>query len=251
MTPSRWPAVLWLVRHGESVGNLAYAAAEAACATVIVLEGRDVDVPLSELGERQASALGAWFRTQPTANRPTVVVSSPYLRAVQTAQRVVEAAEIRGVLARTDERLREKEFGTLNRLTSAGILATFPEEARRRAEIGKFYYRPPAGESWCDVVLRLRSVLDDLQLRYAGERVLLVAHQVVVLCFRYIMEELDEAELLQIDRAGEVANCSLTTFIEDGSGARLGMSLESYNVVAPIEDAGEPVTDAPDIAVKR
>ena len=40
---------LWLVRHGESVGNVAATAAEAARAEMIELASRDADVPLSEL----------------------------------------------------------------------------------------------------------------------------------------------------------------------------------------------------------
>ena len=147
-----------------------------------------------------------------------------------------------------DERLREKELGALNRFTKAGILAHFPEEARRRSDIGKFYYRPPGGESWCDVVLRLRSLLHELQLRYAGERVLIVAHQVVVLCFRYLLEELDEQRLLAIDRAGDVANCSITRYEHNEALERPRLELRTYNFVAPLEAAGEAVTAAPDPA---
>jgi probable phosphoglycerate mutase len=247
-----WPTVLWLVRHGESTGNLARIAAEEAAASTITIAGRDVDVPLSELGQRQARALGAWFRAQPDTARPTVVLSSPYLRAQETARLIVAAAAFdKSCHVVSDERLREKEFGSLSRLTAAGIQATYPEEARRRAEIGKFYYRPPGGESWCDVILRLRSLLDYLQLRHASERVLLITHQVVVLCFRYLLEELDEAQLLSIDRDGDVANCSITTFRAARVGERSGLRLIDYNFVTPLENAGEPVTAAPDIAVKK
>ena len=54
----RWPAKLWIVRHGQSAGNVARDAADAAGLPVIDLKVRDVDVPLSELGHRQAAALG-------------------------------------------------------------------------------------------------------------------------------------------------------------------------------------------------
>ena len=100
------------------------------------------------------------------------------------------------------------------------------------------------------MILRLRSVVDQLQLRHSQKRVLLVAHQVVVLCFRYLLEELDEARLLQIDRAAAVANCSLTTFVSNASEAQGCMSLREYNFVAPLEQAGEAVTNEPDPAVK-
>ena len=57
----RWPERLWIVRHGESAGNVARDAAQAAGLARIAVEGRDVDVPLSRLGEVQSTALGRWF----------------------------------------------------------------------------------------------------------------------------------------------------------------------------------------------
>jgi probable phosphoglycerate mutase len=81
-----------------------------------------------------------------------------------------------------------KEFGILNRLTHYGIEQIHPAEAATRRNDGKFYYRPPGGESWCDVILRLRSALHTLSIHFAGRRIIVVAHQVVVLCFRYLLE---------------------------------------------------------------
>ena len=57
----RWPERLWIVRHGESAGNVARDAADAAGLPMIDIAQRDVDVPLSPLGLRQAEALGHWF----------------------------------------------------------------------------------------------------------------------------------------------------------------------------------------------
>jgi broad specificity phosphatase PhoE len=204
---------------------------------------------LSELGARQSTALGRWIAGLTTDRRPSVVLTSPYARARQTAELVADQSQLdpRTLAFVVDERLREKEFGSLNRFTKLGITAKFPHEAALRTEVGKFYYRPPGGESWCDVILRLRSVLDHIQLRYGGERVLVVAHQVIVLCFRYLLEELDEARILAIDAEKDVANCSLTSYeLGEASDGRTKLLLETYNFVAPLEDAGEPVTREPD-----
>lgn len=247
-----WPSTLWLIRHGESAGNVARDAAEAAGLPLIDIAGRDVDVPLSALGERQSAALGSWFAARPAEERPTVILSSPYVRAAQTASHVFDAIAAGGErpMLVVDERLREKEFGSFNRLTKAGVMAKYPQEAELRAHIGKFYYRPPGGESWCDVILRLRSVLEHVQLQYRDERVMIVAHQVVVLCFRYLLEQLDEASLLAIDREKDVANCGVTTYQVDRTSEGFSkMSLREYNVVTPMEEAGEPVTEAPDPAI--
>ena len=244
----RWPAKLWIVRHGESAGNVARDAAHAAGEAAIDLEARDVDVPLSQLGKRQAYALGRWFASLPIGERPDVVLCSPYLRAQNTAKEI-QARE--GLASRfadliIDERLREKEFGILDRLTALGVEQRHPELAGVRRHTGKFYFRPPAGESWCDVILRLRSVLDTISLHYGGKRVLIVAHQVIVLCMRYLLENLDEAQILAIDAEGDVANCAITEYDPETSESSRGLKLKRYNFVAPLEQEGAAITSAPD-----
>ncbi len=245
----RWPERLWIVRHGESAGNVARDAAHASGLGRIDIAGRDVDVPLSRLGEEQSEALGRWFAAMPPDRRPDVVLTSPYRRARHTAEIVQSCGGLPVEVADfvVDERLREKEFGILDRLTSLGIERHFPEQAEFRRLLGKFYHRPPAGESWCDVILRLRSALDTISLHHGGQRVLIVSHQVVVLCLRYLLETLDEEQILAIDRAGDVANCAVTEYAFNprlGSTGR--MELCRYNHVAPLRRAGTPVTASPD-----
>jgi broad specificity phosphatase PhoE len=243
---------LWIVRHGQSAGNVARDAADAAGLGMIDLALRDVDVPLSALGEQQARALGRWFASLPEGERPEVVLSSPYVRARQTAQAICDAG---GVASGTrppllDERLREREFGILDRLTGAGIREKFPEQAEHRALLGKFYHRPPGGESWADVILRLRSALDTVSLHHADRRVLIVCHQVVVLCFRYILEEMDEGQILGIDREGDVLNCGVCAYdFQPDDEKQCVPSLSSYNFAAPLTDEQAPITSEPDAMV--
>ncbi|MDB5641536.1 MAG: phosphoglycerate mutase [Hyphomicrobiales bacterium] len=252
MAKQTWPERIWIVRHGESAGNVARDAANASGLSRIDVSERDVDVDLSKLGEEQAAALGQWFAALPHAERPNVVLSSPYRRAVRTAELI--AAE-RGINVPMhefvlDERLREKEFGILDRLTRVGIEQSHPEQAEFRRVLGKFYHRPPAGESWCDVILRLRSALDTTSLHHSGCRVLIVSHQVVVLCLRYLLENLTESEILAIDAAGDVSNCSITEYRFDAAqGANGGLALHRYNFIAPLRNAVAPITSAPDAKV--
>jgi probable phosphoglycerate mutase len=241
----RWPASLWLVRHGESAGNVARDAAEAAGLPMIDVANRDMDVPLSERGTSQAQALGEWLGRQPEDQRPTHTIASPYVRAQDTARLVLEASGCPAddIEIEVDERLREREFGILDRLTRAGIEQRYPEQAAARAFLGKFYHRPPGGESWADVALRLRSVLDTMGRQYAGDRLLVVSHQVVVLVMRYLLEQLTEQELLAIDKAEELANCGLAVFEFDPDiGRHGGMRLTRWNDTSPLERAGETVT---------
>lgn len=61
----------------------------------------------------------------------------------------------------------------------------------------------------------MRALLDTVSLHYAGKRVMIVAHQVVVLGMRYVLEHLTEAQILAIDAQGDVANCSVTQYVFD------------------------------------
>ncbi len=247
-----WPDLLYIVRHGESAGNVAREAALAAGDLTIDLTVRDVDVPLSRLGEEQAVALGRWFAALPHDVKPNVILTSPYLRARHTAEIVAKSAGLRPdrFTLVIDERLREKEFGILDRLTKVGIEAYHPEQAEFRKLLGKFYHRPPGGESWCDVILRLRSAVEMISREYCGERVLLVCHSVVVLCMRYLLEHMTEAEILRIDKENEIANCSVTSYEYDEAAAPRGkLDLKLFNFVAPLEEAGAPVTSKPDAKI--
>jgi broad specificity phosphatase PhoE len=229
-------ALEWLAmaRHGESIGNVAWRAAEVDQLDEIEIGLRDADVPLSDTGRRQAAALGRRLAAMPPGERPTAVLSSPYVRAAETAR--IALAEVGDLPIRVDERLRDRETGVLYALTARGIAARHPEEAARKRLTGKFYYRPPGGESWADVALRLRSVLSDIERDHPDGRVLVVAHDAVVTLTRYIVERLTEQQVLQIERT-LVPNGSLTMWSrQDGE-----LRLVAFNSTEHLDADGLPV----------
>lgn len=249
MSSGRCPERLWIIRHGESAGNVARDAAHARGDDRIELSARDVDIPLSPRGEEQARALGRWFARAAVADRPDAILASPYARACTTAALFRgEGGSANDTPICIDERLREKEFGILDGLTVSGVASVYPDQAEFRRLLGKFYHRPPGGESWCDVIFRLRALMDTVGLHHGGCRVMIVAHQVVVLCLRYIIEGLTEEEILAIDRENDVANCSITEYrwLAGADGSDGGMELVRYNVTAPMEAEDTPVTREPD-----
>src|SRR5918994_3988204 len=99
---------LWLVRHGESVGNEAATRADLEGLDVIPLDIRDADVPLSDTGQDQADALGTWLAEHRSAI--DVFWVSPYLRARQTLAIALRDDRSRAGVA-IDERLRDRELG--------------------------------------------------------------------------------------------------------------------------------------------
>ncbi|MGY4859388.1 histidine phosphatase family protein [Cryobacterium sp. AP23] len=201
-----------LVRHGESTANVAAAAAESTGAEVVDLPVRDADVPLTRTGTDQAEALRRWFDARPAGEYPDSVWVSPYLRTPQTA-RIALAGRPDGARPVPDERVRDRELGVVELLTGRGVEARMPVEAARSRRLGPYYYRPPGGESWADVSLRIRSFLTALDADGVGPTALVVSHDAVIMLFRAVCEGLAEPDILQLARTGPVLNASITRLV--------------------------------------
>ena len=146
---------LVLLRHGRTAHNA---------------DGRiqgQLDVPLDEVGQAQAQALGTVFATQP----PSYVVSSDLVRARDTAQAVCDHV---GLPLDLDERLRETYFGEWQGLQLRDLEERWPEEfARWRVGQGG----PVGGETMADVGTRAAAVVaEHLPALGEGESLLLVTH---------------------------------------------------------------------------
>ncbi|QYC43491.1 Phosphoserine phosphatase 1 [Nonomuraea coxensis DSM 45129] len=181
--PGSGPSRIIAVRHGESEANLAHR--EAGERPLVYGRGDD-EVRLTALGRRQSAALGRLLAALPDGERPEAVWCSPYLRALETWEVARDAWGV--VLPVTvDERLRDQEQGAFDRLNPAAVRERFPEEAARREAAGVYAFRPPGGESLADVVARLRAFVEDLDGQAADRRVLIVAHDSVVLGLHQVL----------------------------------------------------------------
>jgi broad specificity phosphatase PhoE len=236
---------LWLVRHGESIANLGATRAEVEGLDVIPIDIRDADVPLSATGEEQAAALASWVAQHRSAIDAFWV--SPYLRARQTLE-IALADDPSPAIVAIDERLRDRELGILDLLTRSGVAHLHPQEAARRRHLGKFYHRPPGGESWADVALRLRSFLADAIVQ-PSESALVVAHDAVVMLFLYLLLPLDEARLLEFAADHTVLNASVTHLTRSATG----WQLVEFSTVDHLQREGATVTvhpGSPDVEPK-
>jgi 2,3-bisphosphoglycerate-dependent phosphoglycerate mutase len=234
------PPVLWLVRHGQSQGNVIRDAADLDGRRRAPRPVRDADVELTALGVQQAEAFGRWLANQ--ALQPDAVLASPFERAVATAREICRhSPALSGKAVPTDERLRDREMGILDELTWVGIQEEFPNEAARAVRDGFFYYRPPGGESWADICLRLRSVLRDLA-RSNAQGVLLVAHDIVVQLTVALLTGLDERGTVELVRGTTFANCGLALLRR----SEQDYEVLAYNTTAPVQQQGTPATQEAD-----
>lgn len=157
-------------------------------------------------------SVGVELRRRFGPDDPTdIIFVSPYLRTRQTMEKIIEGLGYRPHII-VDERIREIEFGILDGLSGDGIEAKYPEEVKRRAKEGKYFYRPPGGESRPDVKIRIRSFLDTIVRDCRGLNVVVVCHSVVVLSFRALLERWGEDDYLQVDKENDVKNASITHY---------------------------------------
>jgi broad specificity phosphatase PhoE len=222
------PQTLWLARHGESIANIARHKAEAEGRPEIDFPMREPDVPLSDVGVKQSMALGETFAALAAETKPTRVYTSPFLRTIDSARILAETAGIDPAAVRSDERLREREMGIFDRLTMIGARQKYPEECVRREHLGKYYYRAPGGENWCDVILRVRSFWEELLEKEQAANILIVTHEVVIRSFSCVIESLGEPEIMEKDRASDFANGAITEYKLDRLSGTLQVSRENY-----------------------
>lgn len=152
---------LFLVRHGESLANERN-----------ILQGNTVDEPLSPKGVQQAAAAGQALKVAPVAQ----VFSSALLRAKQTA----EAIAVQHVLpVQIIEPLHEVNIGVWAGRKWEDIRQQMPEAWEQyMADHGEF--PTPGGESYRDVLDRVRPVFERLLTEHAGQTIVAVAHNVVI-----------------------------------------------------------------------
>jgi probable phosphoglycerate mutase len=154
---ARW----FIARHGETVFN---AAAR--------MQGDAPHTPLTRAGFAQADEMGALLRVRLGPRPKLALWSSPSGRALQTLAVIAEHLELDWHQARTDQRLREIDIGDWGGLYYADVAAETGPILDPAA--GLFTRRPPGGEYYDDVALRLRAWLDDI-MDEAGDR-LIVMH---------------------------------------------------------------------------
>ena len=149
------PTVTLLLRHGQTPMSVQKRYA-----------GRS-DVPLTDAGVQQAAASAKRLASAGLG----VIVTSPLLRTVQTAQ---EVAAVTGAAVVADDGFRETDFGAWEGLTFAEVRERWPAEVA--AWLADPEVAPPGGESFTDVSARVTAALDRVLAARAGQRVLIVSH---------------------------------------------------------------------------
>ncbi|HEY2550789.1 MAG TPA: histidine phosphatase family protein [Streptosporangiaceae bacterium] len=140
---------------------------------------------LSEKGRIQAHQLGVRRRD----DQISAVFSSDLARAAQTAQTAFAGTPIPVLL---DWRLRECDYGERNGMPITELRAS------RRKHLDRPY---PGGESWRAAVARVGRCLDDLPIRWNGQRVLVIGHRATHWALEHLLRDVPLEELSVLDLA--------------------------------------------------
>ena len=219
------PALLVLVRHGQSERNVAkkhnrfYLNDEARKAVKGI---PDHLIPLTDEGRRQARLTGLAIRD--TFGAFDYVFHSGYTRTVQTADHILAAypAEDRAhLVVRHSLFIRERDTGHAYDMTDAEASDAFPWLQDYWSTFGPFFARPPGGESLAQVCERVYAFLQKVARTMAGRRILVVTHGGTLWCFRYVLERWTYEEAEQRFRTETNPNCSVTWYRYDEGAKRL------------------------------
>lgn len=152
---------LILIRHGETANNASG-----------LVQGR-LDLPLNELGERQASAVAAFLAGEPLAH----VACSPLQRARRTAELV---AAPHGLMPELIPDLAEMDVGEMEGLSGPRMRERFPEFLAAWAGPSGPSLPMPGGESLEGVQARAWAVVEDLCDAWPDGTVAAVTHNFVL-----------------------------------------------------------------------
>ncbi|MFD1813128.1 bifunctional RNase H/acid phosphatase [Rhodococcus gannanensis] len=140
------------------------------------------------------------------------VVSSPLGRARQTAQ---AAADALGLPVTVLDGLTETDFGDWEGLTFREAAERDPE--LHRSWLGDTSVRPPGGESFDEVRLRIEAVQDDLVREYPGQNVLVVSHVTPIKTLLQLALDAGPSLLYRLHL--DLASLSIAEFYPDGGAS--------------------------------
>jgi 2,3-bisphosphoglycerate-dependent phosphoglycerate mutase len=216
------PALLVLVRHGQSTRNIAKKSSRFFLDDEARRPIRGIPdhlIGLTEAGQRQAVETGVALRER--FGVFDQIYHSGYRRTIDTTTGLLEAytpEERARMRVRHHLFIRERDQGHAYDMTDAEASAAFPWLHDYWNMFGPFFARPPGGESLAQVCERVYTFLQKLARTMAGKRVLLVTHGGTIWCFRYVLERWTYEEAERRFETEHVLNCSVHSYELSPSG---------------------------------
>jgi NAD+ kinase len=236
------PLDLVLVRHGQSEGNAAKRLSEKGDNTAydLLSQRHTRSYRLSDLGREQAAIAGNWLATEFVRDGVSFdrFITSEYTRAMETAALL----DIPGATWYRNFYLTERDWGDIERCPDNERHEKFGDALRMRI-VEPFFWRPPNGESFAELCLRLDRVLDTLHRECSQKRVLIVCHGEVIRAFRVLLERTPQQEFkeryLSKKKEDGVFNCEVVHYTRRDPES--GETTDRVNWMRRIRPSQEPI----------
>lgn len=228
MTISSQAECIVFIRHGESLGNKLKIPGERYYPpeALAQLEGlKEHETPLTDQGRHQAMVAGRWLRR--TFGVPNIIYHSGYQRTEDTANLILDAyrdgSRAIDIPVVRSNLLRERRAGYVFRMSKEDVETHFPWLETYYARVGPFAARPPGGESYEDMMERLRQFH---QIVPRVPLVFVVGHNGTFLANDCLLQNwsLDKAD--KEIAAGGSENCGVTVYKRNERGT---LSFAEYN----------------------
>lgn len=237
------PVNCFIVRHGESLGNLAKRRSEEGDDSLIRrLHGtHTAHWPLTKKGKEQAEKTGAFLNKlmgEQNIHFDRMYVSS-YARARMTAAGL-NLPRARWLI---DTRITERDWGTFDRLTDEERREKFHEVLHMR-EVEPFFWAPLEGETFNSLILRVRDFIASMA-RIELQNVIVVCHGEVMKAFRIVFAQMSPEEYAVMefskDPLERIRNCQVDQYSRcNPDSFELSHRLEWLQVYRPSEGGEEP-----------
>lgn len=178
---------LFFVRHGQTPANVNHQFAGVT------------DVPLDDLGKRQAEQVASRFQYYDI----DAVLSSPLQRAHYTAQQI---GSVTGHEPFVMDGLKEIDFGDAEMMTVGEVLSTFDHLMPALGDLRDTTLQWPNGESREEFHKRVLASVNAILRNYVDKRVAVVCHGGVI---SSILSFLEDGPRNDFERY-RIVNCSIT-----------------------------------------
>ncbi|MFZ4516170.1 MAG: histidine phosphatase family protein [Acidimicrobiia bacterium] len=184
------PVDLLLVRHGQSIGNVAVGALAAGedSGIEVLTEIPQEGWQLTARGREQAIGVGEFINAVFPSGLE-FFYSSHFVRACETAAFM----NLANSAWRVEAGVGERQIG--DRFAGGGDVAALREQVSaeyRQEQANVLGHRPPRGESRRDVRDRVANALNRISANHAGQSGVIVCHGEVMWATRALLERFDD-----------------------------------------------------------
>jgi 2,3-bisphosphoglycerate-dependent phosphoglycerate mutase len=200
--PMKAPAAQYVVviRHGQTIPNILLE--QSTDSHFYEVTGSDETIGLTQLGFIQAREaalfLARLFRRRSVAR----IYCSQFFRTRSTAE-VIQSVLPNSPQIVEDRRVAKRHYGDFWNITYNGVKALHPQEYQQFLAQGGYLYRPPAGENYVDLKLRLLDFVRD-EIDSSDDNVVISTHSAAALMLeQLLLDEMTDADL--VARYDEIA----------------------------------------------